>query len=220
MRLKNIYAAVYDEADEKAYSRRQEKGRSLGTPALLEGEDPETACASDARHWIAIYAELVEFQRELLERMHNRPANEYGVRSTKSVTRSSAERARLDRWLVRLDFWLDKHWLLQGLELDSESRILGCRGRSVRLTRREMQLLSVFMARPKKFFAVDQLMLQAWHDPGLAPDEVRIYLSRLRKKLAALGAAEIEHISQLGYRLLFKGVDADRRAGRSVSPVH
>lgn len=35
---------------------------------LLEGEDPATMFRQDARHWIAVYRQMIAFKDELLDR--------------------------------------------------------------------------------------------------------------------------------------------------------
>lgn len=36
---------------------------------LLEGEDPATSFTQDARHWIAVYRQMIAFKDELLGRI-------------------------------------------------------------------------------------------------------------------------------------------------------
>src|SRR5258706_12816832 len=43
--------------------------RSVNPDRLREGDDPDTVFASDARHWIAVYREMIGFNEELLGRL-------------------------------------------------------------------------------------------------------------------------------------------------------
>jgi hypothetical protein len=69
---------------------------------LLEGEDPGTTHADDARHWISIYAELLTFKDDAMER---EPSRE-DVQLIEGQQR---------RYRHRLQFWHDRERLLQGL---------------------------------------------------------------------------------------------------------
>ena len=54
---------------------------------------------------------------------------------------------------------------------------------TVRLTKREWQLLSFFLASPNRFFSAGEVRLRAW-GPDASPEQFRSYVARLRKKLA------------------------------------
>src|SRR5437016_3410563 len=89
---------------------------------LLEGEDPGTLHPGDARHWISIYVELLNFKDSLIERS----ATEMRRLSAPARAELGAGdvRALLDqrqRWQSRLDFWYERYWDLHGLELDDET---------------------------------------------------------------------------------------------------
>jgi hypothetical protein len=49
------------------------------TDRLLEGENPSTMFKQDARHWIAVYRQMIAFKDQLLTRIRNHvrtlPAN-------------------------------------------------------------------------------------------------------------------------------------------------
>src|SRR5258706_16382415 len=49
--------------------RRPMNARAVKADHLLEGEDPDTVFASDVRHWIAVYREMIGFNEELLGRL-------------------------------------------------------------------------------------------------------------------------------------------------------
>jgi hypothetical protein len=55
-------------------------------PQLLQGENPETQHAADARRWIAIYSQLLAFNEELLNRLHREVGGSAGQRRWRSTT--------------------------------------------------------------------------------------------------------------------------------------
>lgn len=147
---------------------------------LLSDEDPATPHATDARRWIDIYARLIDFKEHLLER----------VRSQRATQSSSVEiddrlaEIELGRLRSRLAFWQDRHRELAPLDLDERRGIVRRDGRSVRLTRREAQLLRFLESHPNRFFDSETLAAEAWKDPNLTAEQVRTYVVRLRRRLA------------------------------------
>jgi DNA-binding response OmpR family regulator len=178
---------------------------------LLDGEDPQTLHASDARHWVMIYGQLVAFKKKLLRRINSSLGEMEKVAQTEALSDASALHEQLNRYLSRLDFWRSRQWLLQGVTLDANKRVLDYHGETLELTKREMQLLAAFAASPNMYLTAEHLLLHAWHDTQLAPDEVRIYLGRLRRKLRSIGMADIICRPRKGYRLSFRD-DETRRA--------
>lgn len=77
-------------------------------------------------------------------------------------------------------------------------------GAVLELTRYEFRLLGVFAARPGRVFTREQLMEQAWEDPGASLDRtVDAHIKTLRAKLRAV-AGEVDCIRThrgLGYSL-------------------
>lgn len=156
-------------------------------PPLLPGEDPDTDRAREAARWVRIYSELVELHEE---------------------RRSGAHRGgRTDRPLVhglrlRLEEWRHRHLELAGLDFDAYARILTVAGRSQHLTRREAQLLDWLLDHPGEYFTSEALIEEAWQDARLAPEQVRTYVVRLRRKLQDISApARLVNRSRLGYAL-------------------
>jgi DNA-binding winged helix-turn-helix (wHTH) protein len=176
-------------------------------PFLLEGEDGDTPYLQDARHWIRIYEELVALNKTLVER-----ASSNGSEPPQPALRKQDLRVIEDRrrsYQDRLSFWQSRHAELAGLDLDPQSRTLHHRGNTVRLTRREYELLSHISARPGRFISAALLAAEAWNDPNLTQEQVRTYVGRLRRTLADLSAtAAIVTKSGEGYSLVFDGVPA------------
>ena len=171
---------------------------------LLEGEDPSTDFAEDARHWVNIYAQLLEFKQRILERVSSslpelpHPARAEVARDLEMI---SAEAGRVER---RLAFWQRRHWELIGLDLNAQTHSMMHAGRKVYLTRREFQLLSFLAAHPNRYFAPAAIIGSAWHDSRLSPEQLRLYVSRLREKLSELAPpCRIENKPGQGYGLIF-----------------
>jgi DNA-binding response OmpR family regulator len=98
------------------------------------------------------------------------------------------------------DFYVDDR-----LTLDHEHRVVTKRGEELRLTPLEFRLLSSFVRHPRQVLSPDQLIEMAWRDPLIQPDQVKLYVSRLRRKLGDPEA--IETVRGFGYRYLPPEVD-------------
>lgn len=173
---------------------------------LLEGEDPRTGFPQDARHWIAVYREMIEFKEGLLGRIRTLLSTLPPV-ARQDVMESDVAMLedQLQRYHRRLEFWYSRQWNLEGLRIDDESRTITYRDKSVNLTKRELQLLVMLVSRSPSFVSPNQLLVQAWHDARLPEETLRTYIGRVRTKLGTLGvAAEIQNRPRHGYALVFK----------------
>ena len=171
----------------------------------LEGEDLKTSHWEDARHWMSIYADLLEFKRGVLERVHK------DLGGLRPEARKAAEvdlriiEQQMQGYQGRLDLWYKRIWDLQGLWLDPNGRMIRHKGQDVSLTKREFQLLQFLLSHPHRFFTTTQILGQAWADPALFPEEVRNYIRRLRKILADLAIpVDIVNKPGRGYSLVFR----------------
>lgn len=73
---------------------------------------------------------------------------------------------------------------LEGVEIDLPSRQVTVRGRISRLTAKEFDLLSYFLARPNKTIAHRELLQAVWGpDYGDELEYLRVFVNRLRKKI-------------------------------------
>jgi DNA-binding response OmpR family regulator len=180
--------------------------RTLRSDRLLEGEDPKTGFPQDARHWIAVYSEMIAFKNDVLGRMRGR------VRRLPPAARADVIandvqfiENQLERYQRRLQYWYARQWELEGLQIDEDTRMIAYRGRSVHLTRRELQLLMTLAGRSPHFLLPQQLLVLAWENAGLPEETLRTYIVRLRNKMVELGApAEIPNQPRRGYALVFK----------------
>jgi hypothetical protein len=175
------------------------------TETLLEGENPATTFRQDARHWIAVYRQMITFKHDLLGRIRSQVG---------ALPRAGAQdvidndvrilEVQLRRYERRIEFWYARQWELEGLSIEESSRTIAYRDRSVQLTRREYQLFVRLADHSPGYTTASQLLLEAWHDPGLPQETVRTYIARLRRKLAMLGApVQVVNRSKRGYSLAF-----------------
>jgi DNA-binding response OmpR family regulator len=179
--------------------------QALIADSLLEGENPDTRFAQDARHWIAIYRELIAFRSAVLARV---PAQ---VRTPPAAERASAIHEdgpmieqQLTRYRRRLEFWYERQWDLEGLAIDEDSRTIAYRERSVMLTKREYQLFMTLVDRTSGYMTASLLLVEAWHDAGLPEETLRTYIVRLRSKLAELDVpVRVDNSPRRGYALTF-----------------
>jgi DNA-binding response OmpR family regulator len=159
----------------------------VGDELLFRGENPQTDHAVDAAHWMNIYRELIAFQEGLLAR-NGHADNPASENAGAPVSLDAAGlKSQLEQYRRRLEFWYDRHWELRGLAIDGTSLVATHREHKAHLTRREFQLLSFFLAYPNQTFTASVLAQRAWSDSQLSNDQVRIYVARLRARLADLG---------------------------------
>jgi len=89
------------------------------------------------------------------------------------------------------------------ISVDYARRLVICRGLPIRLTPLEFRLLIAFVEHAGHVLSADQLVEQAWgHSAGVSRDQVKLYVSYLRKKLepATDGWQPIETVRGFGYR--------------------
>jgi len=171
----------------------------------LEGEDIETTRWEDARHWMSIYADLLEFKRGILARVGRDIPNLKPEAQKAAATDLQIIEAQMHGYQERLDLWYRRIWELHGLWLDPAGRMVRHKGREVALTKREFQLLQFLLDHPHRFFTTPQILNQAWVDPALFPEEVRNYVRRLRKILADLEIpVDLVNKPGRGYSLVFR----------------
>lgn len=95
-----------------------------------------------------------------------------------------------------------------GLHHDTESMRIVLNGNPLDLTAHEYKLLAVLMKNPGRVFTRDQLLDQAWQDPGAVTDrtiDAHVKSIRAKLRIAQPGAEEwIETRRGLGYSLSTK----------------
>ncbi|HXS24105.1 MAG TPA: winged helix-turn-helix domain-containing protein [Gemmatimonadales bacterium] len=171
----------------------------------LEGEHIETIHWEDARHWMSIYVDLIEFKRGILDRVSRDLIKLPPVARTAAEADVKLIESQMHGYQKRLDLWYRRIWDLRGLWLDPEGRMIRYQGREATLTAREFQLLQFLLDHPHRYFTVTQILGQAWAEPALFPEEVRNYVRRVRKILASLDiACNIVNRPRRGYALEFR----------------
>lgn len=87
------------------------------------------------------------------------------------------------------------------LRLEPETGLLTCNGRCVRLSRKESELMSLFLRRGDQVVSKEEILRRVWPGEG-EENHVEVYISFLRKKLQHLGSkAGIRTLRMVGYRL-------------------
>jgi DNA-binding response OmpR family regulator len=171
----------------------------------LEGEDITTSHWEDARHWMAIYGDLLRFKRGLLARVERELPTLSPIAQRAAADDVKIIEDQLEGYQARLDLWYRRVWELQGLWLDPEGRIIRHQEREAHLTKREFQLLQFLLDHPHRYFTTRQILGQAWADPALFPEEVRNYVGRLRKILRDLEIpVDLVNKPGRGYSLVFR----------------
>jgi len=157
---------------------------------------------------MSIYGDLLEFKRGVLDRIR------IDLAKLPPAARRAAEgdyhliAGQMEGYQKRLELWNRRLRELNGLWLDPEGRMIRYKGREAALTVREFQLLRFLLDHPYRFFSVSEILGQAWSEPNLFPEEVRNYVRRLRKIVAALQIpCEVVNRPGRGYSLEFR---ADR----------
>lgn len=97
----------------------------------------------------------------------------------------------------------EPNWLEFGnSRLDVAGQVLLCGGVGQALTFRETKLLRLFATNPDRLLERDFILQQVWADEGIMVGRsVDVFVSRLRKKLAADPSVGIVAVHGVGYRL-------------------
>jgi hypothetical protein len=77
----------------------------------LEGEDLLTTRWEDARHWMSIYADLLEFKRGILDRVRRDMANLKPVAQKAASVDLEIIEAQMNGYEVRLDLSMGCGWI-------------------------------------------------------------------------------------------------------------
>lgn len=90
-----------------------------------------------------------------------------------------------------------------GLRLDVHTALLSLGERSVQLSKKEFEVMRIFLSNPDNVITKDSLLSRVWGmDSDATDNNVEVYISFLRKKLKYLQADEtIRNIQKIGYRL-------------------
>ena len=107
------------------------------------------------------------------------------------------------RAITRSNTEVDTKLTVGNITLDRSSFELSSPGGSVRLANKEFQMMEMMMSNPKNIISVETFMDRIWgYDTDTESNVVWVYISYLRKKLAALGAnVRIKASRNAGYSL-------------------
>jgi DNA-binding response OmpR family regulator len=173
----------------------------------LEGEDLSTTHWEDARHWMSIYVDLLEFKHGILERVRRDVSKLSPPAQKAAIEDVGIIEDQMAGYQSRLELWNGRIWELQGLWLDPDGRIVRHKGHEASLTKREFQLLRFLLDHPHRYFTTSQILGQAWADPALYPEEVRNYVRRLRRILVELDVPiDLLNKPRRGYSLVFRDI--------------
>ena len=171
----------------------------------LDGENIETTRWEDARHWMSIYTDLLEFKRGILDRIERDLARLAPIARTAAEVDVRIIESQMDGYRERLELWYRRVWDLAGLWLDPNGRVIHYNDREDILTLREFQLLQFLLDHPHRYFSVTQILTAAWSQPDLSPEEVRNYVGRVRKALVRMQIpCELVNRPRRGYALVFR----------------
>jgi DNA-binding response OmpR family regulator len=94
---------------------------------------------------------------------------------------------------------------LGDIRFDGNRLVAECRGRTVEITRREMDIVAYLHRQPGRIVSRKELLTEVWQyaDAGIETRTVDIHMLKLRKKIAALAGDEpfITTVRGEGYRL-------------------
>ncbi|GAC1328155.1 MAG: hypothetical protein NVSMB17_03200 [Candidatus Dormibacteria bacterium] len=176
----------------------------MRNPPALPGEDLKTEHWEDARHWLAVYADLLRFKRVILDRVQAELPKMLPVARAAAEVDIDIIRVQQQSYQARIDLWYRRVWDLRGLWLDDDTRMVKHQGTEIPLSKREFQLLKFLLANPHRIYTTGDILGRAWADSALFPEQARNYIGRLRKVLVALHCpCEIVTYPGKGYSLVF-----------------
>jgi DNA-binding response OmpR family regulator len=97
-----------------------------------------------------------------------------------------------------------------------QRRITSAAGDEVTLTGREWDLFTFLLGHSNRYFTAADLIREAWGAVGIAQEQLRTYVSRLRQKTMHLGLpCQLESRQGLGYRLVLDDHPGESRESTS-----
>jgi two-component system OmpR family response regulator len=109
--------------------------------------------------------------------------------------------ARIDGLLGRFGGGDEPVVLVDGpVTINRRDRTVVCPGRDIDLTATEFRVLVALARRPGEALSHAELVESIWRDAYHAKEELKIYVSYLRKKFRPTGIDPIETVRGIGYR--------------------
>jgi DNA-binding response OmpR family regulator len=75
---------------------------------------------------------------------------------------------------------------IRGMSLDGNTRTMAFEGAEATFTRQEWDLISILVDHPNRYLTAREILRLGWHAGQYGPEEVRIYMRRLRRKFEPL----------------------------------
>lgn len=75
--------------------------------------------------------------------------------------------------------------IVGGLVLDQETKEVFANGRSVRLTKKEFQILELLMSYPGKVYSAEEIYESIWEETAINTETIMVHVRRLREKIEA-----------------------------------
>ena len=75
--------------------------------------------------------------------------------------------------------------IVGGLVLDQETKEVSVNGRSVRLTKKEFQILELLMSYPGKVYSAEEIYESIWEETAINTETIMVHVRRLREKIEA-----------------------------------
>ncbi len=171
------------------------------TERFLPGEDLANE-AEEIAGWIVIYEELASVLQAVITR-------------SGGEAETGALRDELGWVESRLAAWRERHAEASGIVLDG-GRALTHGGKTVRLTRREVELLDFLLHHPRRHFTTKELATLAWRSPWLSDAQVRTYLMRLRRRMRDVGLDGMASLTRSrGYGIRRRQMHVEPQVGRA-----
>ena len=75
--------------------------------------------------------------------------------------------------------------IVGGLVLDQETKEVFVNGQSVRLTKKEFQILELLMSYPGKVYSAEEIYESIWEETAINTETIMVHVRRLREKIEA-----------------------------------
>lgn len=75
--------------------------------------------------------------------------------------------------------------IVGGLVLDQATKEVFVNGRSVRLTKKEFQILELLMSYPGKVYSAEEIYESIWEETAINTETIMVHVRRLREKIEA-----------------------------------
>lgn len=75
--------------------------------------------------------------------------------------------------------------IVGGLVLDQETKEVFANGQSVRLTKKEFQILELLMSYPGKVYSAEEIYESIWEETAINTETIMVHVRRLREKIEA-----------------------------------